>query len=135
VIGGNQSVEEESKVISKTNIIIGTPGRVCHHLDQTYGFDLDNILMFVLDEADRMLDMGFKKELDQIISFLPNKRYDAYPIFSSFDFEFRFRVSISSFENSEKVLREVCSSFFENYWKKYRVSRLIGNPSNRKKIG
>ena len=74
VIGGNQSVEEEAKVIAKTNIIIGTPGRVCHHLDQTYGFDLDQIKMFVLDEADRMLDMGFKKELDQIVSFLPKQR-------------------------------------------------------------
>ena len=75
VIGGNQSVETEAKVIQRTNIIIGTPGRICHHLDQTYGFSLDQIMLFVLDEADRMLDMGFKKELDQIISSLPPKRY------------------------------------------------------------
>ena len=70
------TIDQDFQAIASLNIIIATPGRLCQHLDQTYGFNLDNLLMFVLDEADRMLDMGFKNELDQIVSFLPQKRYE-----------------------------------------------------------
>jgi len=55
------------------HIIVGTPGRVEEHLRKGY-LSLHNLTTFVLDEADRMLDMGFQDTLDEIISFMPSKR-------------------------------------------------------------
>jgi ATP-dependent RNA helicase DDX10/DBP4 len=41
------------------NILICTPGRLLQHLDETYGFETNNLQMLVLDEADVMMEMGF----------------------------------------------------------------------------
>ncbi|CCH40859.1 DEAD box RNA helicase (Hca4), putative [Wickerhamomyces ciferrii] len=73
VIGG-KDVKFEMERLSKINILIGTPGRILQHLDQTVGMDTNNLQMLVLDEADRILDMGFKKTLDDIVSNLPPTR-------------------------------------------------------------
>ncbi|MCH9689919.1 MAG: ATP-dependent RNA helicase DbpA [Gammaproteobacteria bacterium] len=56
-----------------THIIVGTPGRVQKHLDLE-SLALDNLNTLVLDEADRMLDMGFEEAIKRVISFCPSKR-------------------------------------------------------------
>lgn len=73
VIGG-KDVAVEAERLSRLNILIGTPGRILQHMDQTAGFDTTNLQLLVLDEADRILDMGFKKTLDAIIDNLPPHR-------------------------------------------------------------
>lgn len=73
VIGG-KDVKFELERISRINILIGTPGRILQHLDQAVGLSTTNLQTLVLDEADRCLDMGFKKTLDAIISNLPPSR-------------------------------------------------------------
>lgn len=55
------------------HIVVGTPGRVQEHLRKGF-LSLAEVGMFVLDEADRMLDMGFQESLDAIIASLPVKR-------------------------------------------------------------
>ena len=55
------------------HIIVGTPGRVEEHLRKK-NLDLTNLTSFVLDEADRMLEMGFAPTIDEIIKYLPEKR-------------------------------------------------------------
>ncbi len=55
------------------HIIVGTPGRVEEHLRKG-SLKLNNITTFILDEADRMLDMGFQASLDAIIEYLPDQR-------------------------------------------------------------
>ena len=55
------------------HIIVGTPGRVEEHLRKA-NLKLDNLTTLVLDEADRMLDMGFQQALDDIISYMPKQR-------------------------------------------------------------
>lgn len=73
VIGG-KDVKFELERISRINILIGTPGRILQHLDQAVGLNTSNLQMLVLDEADRCLDMGFKKTLDAIVGNLPPSR-------------------------------------------------------------
>ncbi|KDO33404.1 hypothetical protein SPRG_02211 [Saprolegnia parasitica CBS 223.65] len=66
VIGGKNFQEEQYRII-KMNILIATPGRLLQHMEQTPNFDLSNLQMLVLDEADRILDMGFSTQLASII--------------------------------------------------------------------
>ncbi|SCV99536.1 LAFE_0A05314g1_1 [Lachancea fermentati] len=73
VIGG-KDVKFELERISRINILIGTPGRILQHMDQAVGLNTSNLQMLVLDEADRCLDMGFKKTLDAIVNNLPPSR-------------------------------------------------------------
>ena len=62
VIGG-KNVEFEKERIGNMNILICTPGRLLQHLDETYGFETNNLQMLVLDEADVMMEMGFETTL------------------------------------------------------------------------
>jgi hypothetical protein len=48
-------------------VIVGTPGRVVDHLSNTKGFSLKALKHLVLDEADKLLDMDFEAEIDQIL--------------------------------------------------------------------
>lgn len=71
---GGESIDRQIKGLrSKPNIIVGTPGRVCD-LIRRRKLKLGNINYLVLDEADEMLTMGFKDELDQILSACPAER-------------------------------------------------------------
>ena len=55
------------------HIIVGTPGRILKHLDKE-SLNLENMDTLVLDEADRMLDMGFIEEIEKVISYAPAER-------------------------------------------------------------
>lgn len=57
----------------RAHIVVGTPGRIADHLRKRTLF-LDYLSTLVFDEADRMLDMGFEKEIDEILSYVPKKR-------------------------------------------------------------
>jgi ATP-dependent RNA helicase RhlE len=76
IYGGNNgsSYEQEKKALTQgANIIIATPGRLIAHLNQGY-VKFSTVRHLILDEADRMLDMGFSDDLNRIISFLPQER-------------------------------------------------------------
>ncbi|KAJ1819454.1 ATP-dependent RNA helicase dbp4 [Coemansia sp. RSA 2675] len=73
IIGGKK-VDEEKEILGKMNILVCTPGRLLQHMDETAGFDCNNLQVLVLDEADRILDMGFKKTMNAIIANLPRQR-------------------------------------------------------------
>ncbi|KIK84532.1 hypothetical protein PAXRUDRAFT_152885 [Paxillus rubicundulus Ve08.2h10] len=73
VIGG-KNLKEERERLSRMNILVATPGRLLQHMDQTFGFESDNLQVLVLDEADRILDMGFAKTLSALLSHLPKSR-------------------------------------------------------------
>ncbi|KAI5843867.1 P-loop containing nucleoside triphosphate hydrolase protein [Morchella snyderi] len=73
VIGG-KSAKEEREALHKMNIVVCTPGRMLQHLDQTFGLNVDNVQLLVLDEADRILDMGFRATVDAIVANLPKTR-------------------------------------------------------------
>jgi ATP-dependent RNA helicase DDX10/DBP4 len=73
IIGGKDLSEEQER-ISGMNILICTPGRILQHFEQTYGFNVNNLQILVLDEADRILDMGFQQNMNDILSYLPAGR-------------------------------------------------------------
>uniref|UniRef100_A0AAY4DPM7 ATP-dependent RNA helicase n=1 Tax=Denticeps clupeoides TaxID=299321 RepID=A0AAY4DPM7_9TELE len=73
IIGG-KNLKDESEKIHNTNIIICTPGRLLQHMDETSAFHASDLLMLVLDEADRILDMGFAETLNAIVENLPSTR-------------------------------------------------------------
>ncbi|KAG8200535.1 hypothetical protein JTE90_000608 [Oedothorax gibbosus] len=73
VIGG-KDIAKERKLLDKCNILICTPGRLQQHMDENPLFDAMNLKILVLDEADRILDMGFKESLNAILENLPQER-------------------------------------------------------------
>jgi ATP-dependent RNA helicase DDX10/DBP4 len=73
LIGGKSLADEQSR-LENINILICTPGRLLQHMDQTASFHPENLQILVLDEADRILDMGFRKTVDAIIDHLPRER-------------------------------------------------------------
>uniref|UniRef100_A0A8C0EYL1 ATP-dependent RNA helicase n=1 Tax=Bubo bubo TaxID=30461 RepID=A0A8C0EYL1_BUBBB len=73
VIGG-KDLKEESERIHQINMLICTPGRLLQHMDETSYFYASDLQMLILDEADRILDMGFADTMNAIIENLPKKR-------------------------------------------------------------
>eukprot|EP00658_Telonema_sp_P-2_P077086 TRINITY_DN6894_c0_g1_i4.p1 TRINITY_DN6894_c0_g1~~TRINITY_DN6894_c0_g1_i4.p1 ORF type:complete len:544 (-),score=191.03 TRINITY_DN6894_c0_g1_i4:197-1828(-) len=74
VIGGvNRKVEAE-KLAKGINILISTPGRLLDHLQNTKGFIYKNLQCLVIDEADRILEIGFEEDMHQILRLLPTER-------------------------------------------------------------
>ncbi|KAL8003406.1 putative ATP-dependent RNA helicase DEAD-box, LPPG:FO 2-phospho-L-lactate transferase CofD/UPF0052 [Plasmopara halstedii] len=70
VIGGKNFREEQLRLI-RMNLLVCTPGRLLQHMEQTPAFDSSNLQVLVLDEADRILDLGFQKQLTAILEHLP----------------------------------------------------------------
>lgn len=88
-----QDLKGEQERISRTNIVVCTPGRLLQHFDETWNFSCENLKMLstisfsssvfelniffdeiVIDEADRTLDMGFAETMRSIVSNLPAQR-------------------------------------------------------------
>jgi ATP-dependent RNA helicase RhlE len=73
LIGGASMYNQKRTIREKPDIIIGTPGRIIDHLQQRT-LNLNDVTHLVLDEADRMFDMGFAKQINTILSVLPRNR-------------------------------------------------------------
>lgn len=71
VIGGANRRQEAEKLAKGVNLLIATPGRLLDHLQNTPGFVFKNLKALVIDEADRILEIGFEDEMRQIIKILP----------------------------------------------------------------
>lgn len=74
LLTGGRDVQEERKRLHAISIIVGTPGRVLHHLQDDAELVLDNMQLFCMDEADRLLDMGFREAITNILKYLPPQR-------------------------------------------------------------
>lgn len=73
VTGGTNIARERQVLHKKPTVLVGTPGRLLDHL-RNGALTLDSVRQLVLDEADQMLDLGFKDELDAIVMALPKAR-------------------------------------------------------------
>ncbi|CDR94394.1 DEAD/DEAH box helicase protein family, putative [Babesia bigemina] len=72
--GGDSRKSEKAQIRKGITVVIGTPGRVLDHCESTASFKVSNMDMFVLDEADRLLDMGFEVKIRGIYKFLMSSR-------------------------------------------------------------
>ncbi|XMB66064.1 DEAD/DEAH box helicase [Mycoplasmatota bacterium zrk1] len=73
IIGGVAYSRQLAMLKNNPNIIVATPGRIIDHLENKK-INLNSLKMFCIDEADEMLKVGFKEEIDKIISYLPKKK-------------------------------------------------------------
>ncbi|KAI1841348.1 hypothetical protein JX265_013448 [Neoarthrinium moseri] len=67
VIGGESKKSEKARIRKGVNILIATPGRLTDHLDHTKVLDVGTVRWLVLDEGDRLMEMGFEEELKSIV--------------------------------------------------------------------
>ncbi|KAH0558378.1 ATP-dependent RNA helicase [Trichoglossum hirsutum] len=74
VIGGANRRAEAEKLAKGVNLLIATPGRLLDHLQNTKGFVFKNLKALVIDEADRILEIGFEDEMKQIVKILPSEQ-------------------------------------------------------------
>jgi len=73
MFGGVNINPQISRLRSRVDILVATPGRLLDHVQQKT-LDLSHIEILVLDEADRMLDMGFIRDIKRVLALLPKKR-------------------------------------------------------------
>jgi ATP-dependent RNA helicase DDX18/HAS1 len=74
VMGGANRRAEVEKLVKGVNLLIATPGRLLDHLDNTQGFVFSNLKTLIIDEADRILEIGFEEEMKKIVAKLPSGR-------------------------------------------------------------
>jgi len=74
IMGGADRKTEAAKLSKGVNILVATPGRLLDHMQNCPDFIFKNVQCLVIDEADRILDIGFEEEMKQIIRLLPKKR-------------------------------------------------------------
>lgn len=74
IMGGANRKTEAERLRKGVNIVIATPGRLLDHLQNSPGFVTRNLLLFCMDEADRILEIGFEDDLRAIVKMLPKER-------------------------------------------------------------
>lgn len=73
IFGGVSINPQKQKLIKGVDVVVATPGRLLDHLQQR-SIDLSKVEVLVLDEADRMLDMGFIRDIRKVLNAIPKKR-------------------------------------------------------------
>jgi ATP-dependent RNA helicase DeaD len=108
---GGVNIDPQIRGIAKADVLVGTPGRIIDHLDRRT-LRLDCIKFLVLDEVDRMFDMGFSKDVELIINKCPKKRQTmmfSATIFDGIDYLSRkytrdpVRISLQSYVDYSKL--------------------------------
>ncbi|KAM7309101.1 hypothetical protein ISCGN_012732 [Ixodes scapularis] len=74
IMGGTSRQSEANKLAKGVNFLVATPGRLLDHLQNTSEFVYKNLQCLIIDEADRILDIGFEEEMKQILRLLPKRR-------------------------------------------------------------
>src|SRR3990167_5969345 len=78
LMGGESKKKEKARLRKGIQVLVATPGRLLDHLNNTQSFITNNLKTLILDEADRLLDLGFDQILKQIV-FILEQRLNAAP--------------------------------------------------------
>ncbi len=118
VYGGAPMDRQLRALRSGAQLVVGTPGRLLDHLRRG-SFDASRIKMAILDEADRMLDMGFKDEMDELLAALPAERQTLFfsatmnPGVSRLIQKFGNSPEVIQIEQKARTVSTVEQSYFE----------------------
>ncbi len=120
ICGGVPFLPQQISLEHQGHIVVGTPGRIEQHLKRRT-MNLDNVTTLVLDEADRMLDIGFADSIEVIMDYVPQKRqtllFSATFPKSILDLSRRFQKNahqvVVDVEHDENVIRQY---FYESGW-------------------
>lgn len=75
IVGGVKNVNSQAAELrARPDVVVATPGRLIDHITNSVGVDLDDVEFLVLDEADRLLDLGFQDEIHEILKACPTER-------------------------------------------------------------
>ncbi|KMV65321.1 ATP-dependent RNA helicase [Encephalitozoon cuniculi EcunIII-L] len=74
LIMGGLEAEDEPLKVNQMNILVCTPGRLLQHLQENPYLSTANVQILILDEADKMIEMGFKEVLEDILEYIPQKK-------------------------------------------------------------
>lgn len=74
VVGGLSTKMQETALRSMPDIVVATPGRMIDHLRNSMSVDLDDLAVLILDEADRLLELGFSAEIHELVHHCPKRR-------------------------------------------------------------
>ncbi|EFJ21243.1 hypothetical protein SELMODRAFT_107914 [Selaginella moellendorffii] len=74
VVGGLSSKVQEVALRTHPDIVVATPGRMIDHLRNTQSVGLEELAILVLDEADRLLELGFREEIHELVKLCPSRR-------------------------------------------------------------
>jgi ATP-dependent RNA helicase DDX27 len=75
IVGGAKNVmSQAAELRTRPDVVVATPGRLLDHITNSQGVDLDDVEFLILDEADRLLDLGFQDEVYEIIKSCPIER-------------------------------------------------------------
>ncbi|XP_068309193.1 DEAD-box ATP-dependent RNA helicase 28-like isoform X2 [Pyrus communis] len=74
VVGGLSLKAQEADLRTMPDIVVATPGRIIDHLRNSMSVDLDDLAVLILDEADRLLEVGFSAEIHELIRVCPKRR-------------------------------------------------------------
>lgn len=86
VYGGTNINTDKQRLKSRVDILVATPGRLIDHLENTPNFAprlISNLRVLIMDEADQLLEMGFRNEIKKILAFLPDKSRRQTLLFSA----------------------------------------------------
>lgn len=73
VVGGTNINRDKTNMQGRVDILVATPGRLLDHLQQGVSNRMRNLKVLIFDEADQLLDMGFRPDVERILSLLPSK--------------------------------------------------------------
>ena len=123
---GGQPIGRQIRVLKKgVHIIVGTPGRIIDHINKGT-LDLIGVETVVLDEADEMLDMGFREDIEKILKFTPKQRQTL--LFSA-TFPKEIRNLATKYQNNPKNLKvtkkELTVSNVEQYYYESREKQKL----------
>ncbi|KAL3340804.1 hypothetical protein AABB24_029110 [Solanum stoloniferum] len=74
VVGGLSTKVQEAALRTMPDIVVATPGRMIDHLRNSMSIDLDDLAVLILDEADRLLELGFSAEIRELVRLCPKRR-------------------------------------------------------------